>query len=709
VSSITNGWDAVCALDETQVNALLQQQFVDASGDFGAPLTFGFVSTDAPSGSCAVVQLAAPHISLSALSGGQAAASAAVNSALVISTGYGAMWFSPQCLSVQPNVQLQQVAGKITNSLGSVVLAFPGQLTPETQASIYDGLTNYLANGPVAFTLGEIINTSAGPGLEPTSFELAIQSDGNGNSALLLLITTTGSPGASPSLSTYPLSPGVAAALLISENLLWNTILPGAFEIAFNQTAYLAGFYPYKKIVFASQQAADGTWSLSVTSGIATLGILTMGPDDPGGAYIAIYSCGKDQPGYYDMKYVPLPLTGSSIFTVSMSGTVLQQSYATSFQQGWCEPKTNPAACTQVPMTFSYQFSGAPTLDATTSVVTFTGDATTSLEPDSSAPGWFKQIWSEGFLKQWTTDHPPPPTPDPGPAFNWQTFFPYATAPSINTFALVNLLFPNSTQLTLNALTLPGDLELTGALEQSFGVQPQTVSLMPGSTQQFTASAADVAWKCSAGTIDRTTGLFTAPASNAAQTITITAFDIANDASANAVVTIVVPSSGLVVSPSQVWTAGNFPIFATDLSGAFAEVTCTCSNSAVQLARLDVGQWMITYAGTPPAGTTFTINVTSVADPSLTATVNAAIAQLDTITVNLDSSTGIATASSAAGYTEFYWAFIPASAGSVVPSPGNPTQASVTITAQNDAIAVAAFYADPVNPTYGMGLYSLST
>jgi hypothetical protein len=176
--------------------------------------------------------------------------------------------------------------------------------------------------------------------------------------------------------------------------------------------------------------------------------------------------------------------------------------------------------------------------------------------------------------------------------------------------------------------------------------------------------------------------------------------NMANNDVTHAAVTIAVPNTGLVVSPTTVFMMMGFPIFATDTSGNPVEVTCSTTYSNATLSRQAVGQWLCSLNTFPEMGDTFIVTVTS---GSLSATINVIIAACDSVTVSFDPSSGIASATSAAGNSEFYWAVSPASAGSAAPVPGNPAQANVTITAPRSVYAVCAYYADIDSGSYGLG------
>ena len=292
MTSMTNGWNAVCALENSEVNELLLRQFLNnGAGSPGTPLTFGMTigsssGNQLPSGAwLGSVTLNPPLVSLSEMAGSQSGQISMTTSDAVVVMNQldgvftaAAMSIPPSSAPIQRTVQLQQVAGTVGGAtVGEVALTFPGQPQTQNPGSVYDLMANVVAATPLTYNLGKILNTNSGPGLEPASFELAIQSSSDGTStALLMLITTSGQPGTSPSLLQYPLSEGVTAALIISEDLFWSEVFPPALTTAFNQGAKAAYYVPFKPIVFTPFQAGDGSWSISVTSGIANIGGLAI-------------------------------------------------------------------------------------------------------------------------------------------------------------------------------------------------------------------------------------------------------------------------------------------------------------------------------------------------------------------------------------------------------------------------------------------------
>jgi hypothetical protein len=152
MASTTNGWNAVCALDDGLVNALLQQQYLDAgTGPCGAPLAFG-IMVITPSAKeliqqpfAALVNLAYPQITLAEFSSGQQGTATVAAESAQIWTGPAVLSLSTQGLKAQQTAQLSSVQGTVTvnDSLGLAALTFPGgTLNPFTD-TYYDGVLQY--------------------------------------------------------------------------------------------------------------------------------------------------------------------------------------------------------------------------------------------------------------------------------------------------------------------------------------------------------------------------------------------------------------------------------------------------------------------------------------------------------------------------------------------------------------------------------------
>src|SRR5262249_34788309 len=124
----------------------------------------------------------------------------------------------------------------------------------------------------------------------------------------------------------------------------------------------------------------------------------------------------------------------------------------------------------------SASYTGVPTVDPNTNIVSFSGTPSASFNPTSQPPDWWQkyvegQDIPSGFVS--------------GVQSTLQQAIGSFQLPDVNTFALQNLLFPSS-NLTLNQAGLPADLVLSGQMAAAFAVTPASVELLGGESQQFT-------------------------------------------------------------------------------------------------------------------------------------------------------------------------------------------------------------------------------
>ena len=175
----------------------------------------------------------------------------------------------------------------------------------------------------------------------------------------------------------------------------------------------------------------------------------------------------------------------------------------------------------------------------------------------------------------------------------------------------------------------------------SIALAPNTVSLLPGATQQFTATSLDqfgqtlanppiMAWSATSGTINAS-GLFTAPASGTS--CTVAAMSVSGSVTGTATVSLLSAPGPTVTQPITV--NGNQAV-----TGKTASLKVLGSDSAGASTLLYT--WSITSA---PAGasTTFNVNGTTTAC-NATATFNEAGAY--TVTVTIADAAGLSATSS---------------------------------------------------------------
>lgn len=162
-------------------------------------------------------------------------------------------------------------------------------------------------------------------------------------------------------------------------------------------------------------------------------------------------------------------------------------------------------------------------------------------------------------------------------------------------------------------------------------ISPNIVQIGTSEKLQFTATlpggaTADVTWTASRGTIS-STGLFTAPDSSGAVTITAT---LKSDPNRKATVTIGVNTISVAIDPTTatVERGGAFDFDAT-VTGATTSNAVTWTTSA---GTIDANGLFTA----PTTGTTVTVRATSVADPSRSATATVTLtAALPNVTVTV--------------------------------------------------------------------------
>jgi hypothetical protein len=730
MSSATNGWNAVCALDMSAVNGLLLQQHLNAgSGSPVPPLQF---ATSVQSGLClAEVVLAPPEMSFTSDNGNQQATfSMTVQSAMLMAADCSqAVWLPTDDTPLLRTVDLQIVTGT-DNSLGEVAAIVPGTQAPADWQTFAQAVVDGVMTAAMSYRLGTILATNSGLGLEPASFTFALQSSADGSSsALLLLITTSGEPGSPAPLDDYPLAAGTTAALILSEEILFSEILPAALSSTFNA----APSPPILPATFEGQQTADGGWQIVATAGIANLGSVVSASNIGGGLGVVTV----DENGQLDRTSCQVPLTGnSSLFIAAGDGTALQIAWKCLWTQLWANlPPTSPSVVTSVPMVLSYACASTPTIDPTTDAVTFQGTEqwTFSANQNANPPAW-------------TTEAFNPPNPNAqlmdateGGVF-FLSFFPLMEAESINTFALANLLFPGQTALTLLDAAFPGDLQLTGRMIAQITIEPAAVTLAPEGQQTFTSAQAVTFWcrqfphNFGPTSFSQATGLysavFTAPPGPSPRPIKVLALGTSGGAAVAAVTVtgVVPPPPPFIIWPQNAMLSPNggaITITTTDAEGNPAGSTCVVEGDDCFATQVSTGVWscdvdIASGATNPPF--TITATLTSNADPSQSGTVDIIVATLDVITLTwgdgspspssvdlVPGGTMQLSASVQSGYSDLRWAITPQGyGGTIVPMEGDPTQATLTAPAEpppagTESYTVYAYYADQDTNAMGAG------
>ncbi|MEU6235959.1 hypothetical protein [Kitasatospora sp. NPDC047058] len=644
----TQGWDAVCAMNAAQVSAVFRQQYL-ADGPTSPVRPVRVAFPDDTDLMLVDIVLGPPEFAFSSATDepqSQLSMFLVRGSLLRIDPTDSAV---RSVLPVEPNsswlngpVQLTSVQGE-DNVLGQVTLDLADTayrptisgIDPESTVltELSTDLQTYFATQQTSYPLGTIQQQQGmNACLQPTQFDFAIQQNPDGQNpdaddgAVLLLIRTNGSGGTVGPLPVYPIPDGSTAALLVSGEVLFSSLIAPTLNQEFTDIG-----------TTFSAQPANGSYQVTGSGGQLDLGGFPSSAPTEDDMYVPWTS---DSSGNYQgvapasNSFTVAPSNGSLVSTWTCSFTQYFTYYEWDLDENELEETENCNLDGTVATTY------VATADPSTDQVKFSGTTTSSLTPCNTSSGW-DNFWNN------TVDYLPD---DLQTALGQmlQSVMQEVQLPDVDTFALQNLLFPSDQALQLGTAGVPGDLLLTGQIESTLTVSPPTVTLTPTGQQQFSAATAglptDVDWEIQPpllGTIDAS-GLYQAPdVLEQPSVIIVTAIDQA-DASlvgrAMVLLAPVVPTSDLIVTPANLTlTAGqSYPLLVVDSNGQPADATCTLSPQGVgTLAQgYSTGQW--TY--TAPAAVTQPQNVTiSPGASGLAATVQ--LAPTTTVTITASATT----------------------------------------------------------------------
>ena len=617
----TNNWEAVCAMNAAQVNALLFQQYLqDGPTNSVKPLqailqdsvTLDFVILDLMLGPLDVSFPTLEHqqcqVTMSLVSG----AVATFDSDLQIITS--AILVQPNESSLTGIVHLKKIAGKVSG-LGQVVVDLTsGAYQPAIKGvpptsmlatEISTAVANFFANNATQYSLGTITASGVQACLQPTSFDVATQpapDSTTGDGCILLLIQTNGTPGTVGPLDSYPIPDQQTAALIVSNQVIFNQLLPSNLNTQFPGTGQ----------TFAGQ-LVGGVWQTSGNGGSINAN------EVEGQSDLTMYWTQDKQDG--NGTPVVLPIDG---FLVSPQSNELGVSWQYSWKQGWgyLLPAHNmPAGWDTIGMNLSYTGTAPANVDEVTDIVSFPVSASANVSYEKSST--LDDIFGNGTQ----ANHAGSQISNAVSAA--LKFLGTLQLPDVHTFALANLLFPSSQVLSLQQASLPCDLLLTGTIASPLSVTPPTCTLQPGQSQQFTVAgsdAGDITWEISPnlGTIDAS-GLYQAPSSvTQVEVVVVKAVSNTNvNLVGSAMVSIYEPiaPTDLVVGPaSLLLTSGQaFSFAVTDESGAPVEANCTVNPNVGDLEPgYTTGVWNYTAPATIEASVQVTLTATSSANPSAT-------------------------------------------------------------------------------------------
>jgi hypothetical protein len=720
--SATNGWDAICALNAQRVNSIFFQQYLqDGPTNPATPLRVilqgegtNFWALDIVAGPPEVtfptnLSLQQVQVTMFLVRGALIEFDPnqmVITSAILIDANES--WITGA-------LNLEQVTGT-GNTLGQVVVdlgsnAYQPQVKgvdPDSvlATDIGTALKTFFAHNATKYPLGTLMETGVPACLQPTHFSFVNQpapGSNTGDGCVLLLIRTNGSGGTIGQLATYPIPDGQTVALIVSNQVIFNQLMP----VQFTQELQNLG------TTFSGKQT-NGVWQTVSSGGSINLPVLGN-TQAPGSclAQSAFTSDGQTNPAGVAVStdgFVIAPASGS--LSVAWNHTWTQQwaCWSGLLYKGWCRWMKYLQTST---LAGSYSQTSAPTVDPTTDIVSFSGSGTVSLN-QTDAPAWWQKLFfgAEDIPSQFTAAIQP----------TLQAVFNAVQVPAVNTFALANLLFPSLHVLNLQQASLPCDLLLNGQLQQRLSISPSTVDLEPGQTQQFTAMSAgqpvtNVLWelKPTLGSIT-SSGLYTAPGSVArAEVVVVTAISQSDASLVGSAMVLVyrpVPATGLVVSPANlILTAGqSFNLLVTDESGTPVAANCTLNPNVGQIAQgWQTGEWTYTAPSPVTASTPVTVTATSTANPSQTGTGTVNLTPTEKIQITPPSSSisggqTLQLKATPADLTEYRWQIFPYGTGSITPDASDDSQATYAAPSTVPSVTEVMVAAYSLGDSAGIGL-----
>jgi hypothetical protein len=725
--SITNGWDAICALDSGALTQLLFQAYLEDDPTARAQALQIVISIAASQNTYGLVDLmlGPPELAFPASVGSQQAQL----SRFVLSGWFITFDAANQIiLSATPQqrdaalsgvLDLSKVQGE-QGQVGQLVLDFgSGAWTPAlsgldpvstTSTDLGAAILAFYQSQSTSYPLGTIATSTVPAGMQPSDFLFvtAQAGDGTGATSVQLLIQTTGSGGPVQPLASYPIPSGSTAALILSNQLFFDAALPAALNAGTIGTSWNAS---------ASGQSSNGAYQTQVQDGQIALGVLGAGTS----FYTAVPTAGSStRPP--DEANVNVPFAG----TFAASGGNLQLGWQGSWNQAWSwsifDDSTRPPmifwGTVGVPMGISMTWNGVPAVaSGTTNLITF-ADPTNPFPTVSGSGSAWDKYWSQSYVDEFQSQ-------SQGPLQSALGTFP---SPDISTFALDNLLFPSQAGFAMQfeAVTLPFDLVITGQLPPTLSVTQSPVQLTPGQTFQlaatFNGSAATVTWEAqagSSGTVDAS-GLYTAPAAvNGIAVDVITATLDSNTAIQGGALILVAETPAattLVVSPPAVTLTPGQGIVLTVTDGegnivAGPAPAIPAGSGTITAAPLQPpGVWLYTAPDTLSGGTTVDLTFQSSADLSDTGSAAITLVASDTVTVTASPSSVTAgqevQLSASADTLEFFeWILSPAGVGTLS---GEGATATYTAPATITAAANVTIIAYAIGPsTAGIGLVTV--
>ena len=615
-ASATNGWDAVLALNNQQVNALFFQQYLRAGPTNPLPGQRLRVMLNVGEGETfwiLDVVLGPPEWSFQPGSPSATLEMALIKGSVIAfdpttRTIHNAVRIRPNESKLTGALELAKVTGEV-NQLGAVVADLGASAYSPTivgvdpaspwNAAIGNAVTAFFAHNETKFHIGSIAPGKV-PSLMPTDFHFTTQQKSNADDAcVLLLIQTSGPAGTNGPLAAYPIPDGHTAGLLISDRALFNGALADPLNASFKNFG-----------VHFSGNNTNGNWTTTGSGGAITVGQVNgqnkLWPNSQ--AWSSDSKCNEAK--------VRISLNG---FSLSASNGKIVATWNCKQPQYWSVYNCNvpignmPQVCGNNAFQTSIQVNYTQTFDVimksgSDSTVAFNNHA-----PDLKAiPADFPSGWD----RLWLGDHVPAAIFTSIQNALAKVFKDF-TIPDVNTFALTSLLFPSQHAVHLKEVALPAGLYLTGSLDQPIAVNPDRTTLRPGQSIQFTVAgrqASDILWKPPRIGSISATGYYTAPSSmSSAEVVVITAVSASNPDSVGSAMVLVYQSpaaTGVAVTPggSLVTPGQHVQLSATDATGNPVSVDWTLSPA---IGQIDPGLGQGLYIYTAPANVSRATEVTA--------------------------------------------------------------------------------------------------
>lgn len=731
--SATNGWDAVFAMNLKQVNALFFQQFLDVGPTNTRAETFLrccladeslLLVLDAGLGPAELFFQAGDAkttVEMELIAGVLITID---QNTLAITS---AMWLRPNESKLTGSLELAKVKGEV-NQLGKVVMDLGasaytptiGGVDPLLNTKIGDVVKTYFRDNAATYTLGIIGNDAVPPSLTPTAFHITTQQHPTKqDSCVLILIQTDGQPGTVGPLAKYPIPDDCGAALLIDERPLFHVLSEDMNK----------SFGPFGTR-FSTQNGTSG-WAIVGSGGQINYGSigapydcsqLKQRPWSPGGEPWT-----SDQ----DAKLVSVQV-GLDGFTISGANgrlvatwshlhsqyvSTVVSTFAMGRTPGTCRVATNPCN-----LQIDYKAEGTPAVDPGSSIVSFNFSVLTfSVTPVDNRNFW-AQLWTpyHGNITTVTSE---------ALRSTLQSF----KALNIDAFRLKCLLFQSADTVKLTGAALPKGVLLTGNAAMPLSVTPASTSVQPGGTVQFSAAglpSTDVLWEIKprdCGSINRDTGLYTAPASiSSAQVVVVTAIQKSNTVAHGSAMVLVYQSpaaQGVAILPGRsLVTPGHYvKLHTADKSGNALSVNWALSPP--NIGSIAPGFQQGEYVYTAPS------QLSQVTELTATATAAANGALTGTAVIQLTPSTNIAvqppqrsvkfgaklalTATVRAGEPQnLRWVVYPSGSGKVEFDLGDPTKATYTApasTTHGNQVHIMAYLVDLQAAGLGSAVITLTS